>query len=287
MQAIVQEAYGPADVLQLRDIDRPVPRDDEVLVRVCAAGVGPEVWHLMAGLPYMVRIAFGPRKPRNPVPGWDVAGLVEEVGAKVTGFGSGDAVFGSGIGAFAEYCRAKADKLAPKPENLSFEQTAAIPVSGVTAATYDAQVTAVDGPTGTELVRSLGATDVIDYTREEITDRPDRYDVVLDAVGNRPLPLLRRALAPHGTLVIVGGENGGRWFGLGRQLRAKLTSPFLRQRLDTFVSITRPKDLLALKALPNRAGSHRSSTVPTPLRRTSSRPPPAGRHPRGKVVLTL
>jgi NADPH:quinone reductase-like Zn-dependent oxidoreductase len=321
VQAIVQQTYGPADVLELRDIDRPVLRDDEVLLRVRAAGVGPDVWHLMMGLPYMVRLAFGLRKPRNPVPGWDAAGSVEAVGAKVTRFSPGDEAFGSCVGAFAEYARAKADKLAPKPHNLSFEQAAAIPVSGVTAlqalrdkarlrpgqkvlvigasggvgtfavqlaAGYDAAITAVNGPTGMDLVRSLGATDVIDYTRAEITDRPHRYDVILDAAGNRPLRLLRRALAPHGTLVIIGGEDGGRWFGVGRQLRAQLMSPFLRQRLATFVSVTRRDDLLALKDLTEQGRltpvidrSYALSEAPAAIRHLREG------HPRGKVVLTI
>ena len=321
MQAIVQEAYGSVDVLQLRDVERPVPRDDEVLLRVHAAGVGPDVWHLMAGLPYMVRLAFGLRRPRNPVPGWDAAGRVAAVGAKVTRFEPGDEVFGSCVGSFAEYARAKADKLAPKPANLGFEQAAAMPVSGVTAlqalrdkarlrpgqkvlvigasggvgtfavqlaATYDAEITAVNGPAGAELVRSLGAGDVIDYTREEITDRPGRYDVIVDAAGNRPLSLLRRVLAPRGTLVIVGGEGGGRWLGLGRPLRAHLLSPLVRQRLGTFVSVTRHTDLLALKALAEQGKvrpvvdrSYALADAAAAIRHLREG------HPQGKVVLAI
>jgi NADPH:quinone reductase-like Zn-dependent oxidoreductase len=321
MQAIVQEAYGSADVLQLRETDRPAPRDDEVLLRVHAAGVGPDVWHVMMGLPYMVRLAFGLRRPRNPVPGWDVAGRVEAVGAKVTRFKAGDEVFGSGVGSFAEFARAKADKLAPKPQNLSFEQAAALPVSGVTAlqavrdkarvqagqkvlvigasggvgtfavqlaATFGAEITAVNGPGGTELVRSLGASDVIDYTREEITDRGRRYDAILDAAGNRPLSLLRRALAPRGTLVIIGGEGGGRWLGVGRPVRAQLMSPFLRQRMGMFIAVTRSADLVVLKELAEEGrlvpvidSSYTLADAAASLRQLREG------HPRGKVVLTV
>jgi NADPH:quinone reductase-like Zn-dependent oxidoreductase len=321
MRASVQDAYGDADVLKLRDIDRPVPRDDEVLVRVHAAGVGPDVWHLMAGVPYVVRLAYGPRRPRDPVRGWDAAGRVEAVGAKVSRFKPGDEVFGACDGSFAEYACGKPDKLAPKPHNLAFEQAAAVPVSGVTAlqalrdrarvrpaqkvlvigasggvgtfavqlaSTYHAEVTGVCGPAGADLVRSLGATEVIDYTREEITDRPGRYDVILDAAGNRPLSLLRRALTPRGTLVIVGGEGAGRWFGLGRQLRSQLMSPFLRQRLDMFVATTRHEDLLVLKGLIEAGeltpivdrtfGLSEAAAAVRHLREG---------HPRGKVVLSI
>ena len=321
MRAIVQSAYGDTDVLGLREIDRPVPRDDEVLVRVCAAGVGPDVWHVMAGVPYMVRLAFGLRRPRRPIPGWDAAGVVEAVGAKVTRFAPGDEVFGSCQGSFAEYARAKPDKLAPKPADLTFEQAAAVPVSGVTAlqalrdkgrlragqrvlvigasggvgtfavqlgTAYGAHVVGVCGPAGTELVRSLGATDVIDYTREEITDRPGRYDVIVDAAGNRRLSVLRRMLAPRGTLVIVGGEGGGRWLGVGRPLRAALLSLFLRQRLGTFVAVTRHADLVALKELAEQGKLTPVVDRSYPLAAAAAA---VGHlkegHPQGKVVLTI
>ena len=321
MRASVQEAYGDADVLQLRDIERPEPGADEVLVRVHAAGVGPDVWHLMAGVPYMVRLAYGLRRPKDPVRGWDAAGRVEAVGAKVTRFKPGDEVFGACDGAFAEYACGTPDKLAPKPRNLSFEQAATVPVSGVTAlqalrdkagvrpaqkvlvigasggvgtfavqlaTAYHAEVTGVCGPTGTDLVRSLGATDVIDYTREEITDRPGRYDVILDTAGNRPLSLLRRALTPRGTLVIIGGEHAGRWFSLGRQLRAAVMSPFLRQRLGVLVATTPHDDLLVLKGLLE------AGTLTPVVDRTYGLSEAAAAvrhlregHPRGKVVLSI
>jgi NADPH:quinone reductase-like Zn-dependent oxidoreductase len=321
MRAIVQGAYGSTDVLEFRELDRPLPGDDEVLVRVHAAGVGPDVWHLMAGVPYMVRLAVGLRRPRRPVPGWDGAGRVEAVGAKVTRFMPGDEVFGSCEGSFAEYARAKADKLAPKPANLAFEQAAAVPVSGVTAlqalrdkgrvrtgervlvigasggvgtlavqvaAAYGAQVVGVCGPAGAELVRSLGATDVIDYTREEIADRPGRYDVIVDCAGNRPLSVLRRVLAPRGRLVIVGGEGGGRWIGLGRQLRAAVLSPFLRQRLGTLIAVTRHADLVVLKELAEqgRLTPVVDHTFPLADAAAAVRHLKQG-HPRGKVVLRI
>lgn len=247
MKAIVQDMYGSPDVLQLREIDTPVAGEDEVLVRVHAAGVDQGVWHLMAGLPYLMRIAgFGLRAPKNPVRGYDVAGRVEAVGKNVTRFQSGEEVFGTCRGSFAEYACARADRLAPKPSNLTFEQAAAVPISGYAALqavrdqgkvrpgqrvliigagggvgtfavqlakAFGAEVTGVCSTTKVELVRSIGADRVIDYTREDFADGRSRYDVILDIAGNRSLSHLRRALAPEGTLVIVGGEGGGRWLG--------------------------------------------------------------------------
>ncbi|WP_151479853.1 NAD(P)-dependent alcohol dehydrogenase [Streptomyces albicerus] len=322
MKAIVQDAYGPADLLELRDIDRPVPRDDEVLVEVRAAGVGPEVWHLMTGRPYVARVALGLRKPKNPVRGWDGAGRVEAVGAKVTDFKPGDEVFGNCEGSFAEYACAKATKIALKPVNLTFEQAAALPVSGMTAlqalsgkgrpkpgqkvlvigasggvgsyavqlaAMYGAEVTGVCGPTGADFVRSQGATHVIDHTREDITDAPHPYDVILDNAGLRPLPLLRRALTPRGTLVIVGGEGGTAFFGgMSRGLRAVLLSPFIGQNLRNFISVARREDLLTLKNLVEQG----SITPPIERAFPLSEAPAAIRHlkqghPRGKIVVTV
>jgi NADPH:quinone reductase-like Zn-dependent oxidoreductase len=318
MRAIVQDSYGSTEVLRLRDVDRPEPREDEVLIRVKAAGVGPDVWHLMAGEPYMVRLAMGLRRPKRPVPGWDGAGQVEAVGEKVTRFAPGDEIFGSCEGSFAEYARAKADKLAPKPAGLTFEQAAAVPVSGTTAlqalrdkgrvqagervlvigasggvgtfavqlaTAYGAQVVGVCGPAAAELVRSLGATEVIDYTREEITGS---YDVVLDCAGNRPLSVLRRVLAPRGALVIVGGEGAGRWLGLGRQLRATLLSPFVRQRLGTFVAVTRHADLMALVEHAERGALTPVLDRSFPLADAAAAVDHLREgHPRGKVVLTV
>lgn len=323
MKAIVQDVYGPADVLALReDVDRPSPAAGEVLVRVHAAGVGPDVWHLMTGLPYPIRLGFGLRRPRNPVPGWDAAGRIEALGANVTGFKPGDAVYGTCDGSFAEYACAKADKLAPKPDNLSFAQAAAVPVSGVTAlqalhtkahlqpgqkvlvigasggvgsfavqlaTAHGADVTGVCGPAAADFARSLGATDVIDYTREEITDRSVPYDVILDAAGNRPVSLLRRALTPNGTLVRIGGEGSSRWFAdMGTQLRMALMSPFLGQNLRGMLAIARRADLLTLKDLAERGEVTPviDSTFALSEASAAVRHLEKG-HPRGKIVLTV
>ncbi len=284
MKAIVQDTYGSADVLELRDIERPEVGDDEVRVRVHAAGVDPGVWHLMTGLPYLIRIVgYGFRAPKSPVRGNDVAGRVEAVGKEVTQFQVGDEVFGTSDGTFAEYVSAKANKLAPKPANLSFEQAAAVPTSGLTALqglrdhgeaqpgqrvliigasggigtfavqiakALGAEVTGVCSTTKVETVRSLGADHVIDYVRDDFAKMAQRYDLILDMAGNRPLSTLRRALTPEGTLVIVGGEEGGRWLGgTDRQIRALLLSPFVPQRLRTFVAKEGTDDLLVLKEL--------------------------------------
>lgn len=284
MKAITQDTYGSADVLELRDVERPEVGAGEVLVRVRAAGVDRGVWHLMTGLPYPVRLAgYGLRAPKNPVPGMDVAGVVEAVGDRVTRFRPGDEVFGIGKGTFAELARADESKLAPKPSNLTFEQAAAVAISGLTALqglrdharvrpgqhvlvigasggvgsyavqlakVFGAEVTGVASTAKADLVRSLGADHVIDYTREDFADGTRRYDVVLDIGGNSSLSRLRRALTPTGTLVIAGGEGGGRWLGgTDRLLRAMALSPFVGQRLTTFVSKEAGEDILVLAEL--------------------------------------
>ena len=282
MKAIVQDRYGSTDVLEYRDVDRPQIADDEVLVRVHAAGVDRGVWHLMTGRPYPVRLAgYGLRAPKTQVPGMDVAGVVEAVGRDVTRFQRGDEVFGVGKGAFAEYARASEDKLAPKPANLTLEQAAAVPISGTAALqalrdhgrvrpgqhvliigasggvgsfavqlakAVGAEVSAVCSTTKVDLVASLGADRVIDYTREDFAEGESRYDVILDIGGNSSLSRLRRALAPKGTLVITGGETGGRWLGgTDRQIRALALSPFVSQTLTTFIAKENHRDLLVLK----------------------------------------
>ena len=270
MRAITQDRYGSADTLELRDIDRPVPNDHDVLVRVHAAGVDRGVWHLMTGLPYPTRLAFGLRRPKSPVPGMDLAGVVEAVGPAVTRFTPGDEVVGIGRGAFAEYALADEGKLTTKPRRLTFHQAAVLAVTGSTAlqavhdhgrvrpgqhvlvlgasggvGTYAVQIAKAAGATVTgvastaklDVVRDLGADHVIDYTRDDPVDGTRHHDVIIDTGGNTPLRRLRRALTPTGTLVIVGGEGGGRWLGgLDRQARAMLLSGFTRQRLTTFVA---------------------------------------------------
>jgi NADPH:quinone reductase-like Zn-dependent oxidoreductase len=323
MKAIIQDSYGSADVLELRNVDKPQIAAGEVLVRVRAAGVDRGVWHLMTGLPYPVRLAgSGLRAPKTPIPGMDMAGVVEAVGSDVTRFRPGDEVFGTGRGAYAEYARAPENKLAPKPANLTFEQAAAVPVSGCTALqglrnrgrvtagqkvlvtgasggvgsfavqlakAFGADVTAVCSTTKVDMVRSLGTDHVIDYTREDFAAGEQRYDVILDIGGNSSLARLRHVLTPHGTLVIAGGETSGRWVaGFDRQLRALLLSRFVGQKLTTFVSTQNHQDLIVLTELID------AGKVTPVIDRTYplSEAPKAIQylqdgHARGKVVITL
>jgi NADPH:quinone reductase-like Zn-dependent oxidoreductase len=264
---------------------------------------------------------FGFRAPKNALLGYDVAGEIEAVGAEVAGFAPGDEVFGTCGGSFAEYATARPDRLASKPSKLSFEQAAATPISGYTALqavrdhgkvetgqrvliigagggvgtfavqlakAYGAEVTGVCSTAKTELVRSIGADHVIDYTRDDPVDGRERYDVILDIAGNRALSKLRRALASRGTLVIVGGEDAGNWLGVRRQLRAAALSPFLRQKLSTFISQQRQQDLQELRGLLE------SGTITAVVDRTFplDEVPEAirylrDRRPGGKVVITI
>jgi NADPH:quinone reductase-like Zn-dependent oxidoreductase len=282
MQAVVQSSYGSADVLSMGSLPRPKPAAEEVIVRVHAAGLDRGTWHLMTGRPYLMRImGFGFSKPKNPVPGRDVAGTVVEVGAKVTRFRVGDVVCGMSDGSFAEYARVREDKLALKPAQLTMEEAAVLGISGGTAlqaleaaalstgervlivgasggvGTYavqiatalGAEVTAVCSTAKVESVRSLGPKRVIDYRRDEIADGT-RYDVILDIGGNTPLAQLRSALTPTGRLVFVGGENGGDWSaGFGRQLHALALSPFVKQRFVMLAAKERAVDLERLNEL--------------------------------------
>ncbi|MEV3994003.1 NAD(P)-dependent alcohol dehydrogenase [Streptomyces sp. NPDC049837] len=325
MKAIVQDVYGPPDVLRLRDVDKPVPGDDDVLIRVRAAGVDPSVWHLMTGLPYPIRLmGFGLRAPKLRVRGWDVAGTVESAGRNVTRFQPGDEVFGTCEGSFAEYACTREDRLAAKPPGASFEQAAAVPISAFTAlhslreqgriqrghnvlvigagggvgtyavqlakAVFDAEVTGVCGTDKTELVRSLGADRVIDYTRDDFTADGPRYDLILDTAGNRPLSHLRRVLTPRGTLVIVGGEAGGRWLGgLHRALGALALSPFIRQNLRApFVKEPQADVLQSLAELieTGRITPVIDRTYPLSEAADAIRHWEMG-HTRGKLVLTV
>jgi NADPH:quinone reductase-like Zn-dependent oxidoreductase len=322
MQAIVQDSYGSSDVLRLAEAARPVIADNEVLVRVRAAGLDRGTWHMMTGRPYLLRVlGFGFRRPKNRVPGIDVAGTVVAVGASVTRLSVGDEIHGMSRGSFAEYAAAREDKLAPKPANLTFEQAAVVPISAGTAlqaltdagrieagqsvliigasggvGTYavqlakalGAEVTGVCSPAKLDLVRALGADHVIDYTQDDFADGTHRYDLIIDIAGNPKLSRLRRALTPKGTAVIVGGEEGGRWTGgFGRSLRAPILSLFVSQRLAMLASKERASDLERLRPL-IEAGKVTSSVDRT---YALDQVPEAMRHleagkVRGKVVIT-
>ena len=323
MKAIVQDRFGPADGLELRDIETPEIGASEVLVRVHAAGVDRGVWHVMTGLPYPIRLAgYGFRAPKVGVPGTDLAGVVTAVGTDVSQFAPGDEVFGTGIGTYAEFARAREDQLAAKPATLSFEQAAALPVSGVTALqalrdrgavqpgehvlvigasggvgtfavqlakAFGAQVTGVCSTTKVDLVRSLGADHVVDYNREDFAATGARYDLILDIGGNASLSRLRRALTPKGRLVIVGGETSGRWLGgSDRQVRAMVLSMFVGQKLGTFIASVKQEDLLVLAQLAE-AGQLRPAVDRTFA--LAEAPKAIGHveegHARGKVVVTI
>jgi NADPH:quinone reductase-like Zn-dependent oxidoreductase len=324
MQAIVQDHYGPAqDVLRIAEIERPVIGAGEVLVRVRAAGVDRGVWHLMTGLPYPVRFAgYGVRAPKERVRGREVAGSVEAVGPGVTTLAVGEEVFGVCEGSLAGYARAEVGKLAPLPAGLSFEQAAAVAVSALTALqavrdrgrvraghkvlvigasggvgtfavqiakAFGAEVTGVCSGPKADLVSSIGADHVIDYELGDIGRGGHRYDVILDVGGSRTLRSLRRMLTPRGTLVIVGAETGGRWLGgSDRQLRAMLLSPFVSQKLGTFICSENAADLLVLTGLiesgqvtPVIDRSYPLSEAPAAIRYLQDG------HARGKVVISV
>lgn len=322
MKAIVQESYGTADVLELEDIDKPLAGNGDVLIRVHAASAFIGDWHVMTGLPYVFRMVNGLREPKTRVRGQDVAGRVEAVGTGVTRFQPGDEVFGTCNGSFAEYATARADKVAPKPANLTFEESAAVPTTGSTALqavrdkgkvkpgqkvliigaaggvgtfavqiakAFGANVTGVCSTAKVDLVRSIGADTVIDYTQDDFVELGRRYDLILDIAGRRSVSHLRRALGPRGTVVIVGGEGGGRWFGgIDRQLRAQMLSPFVSQKLGTFVAKQNSENLMVLKELieagkvtPVIDRTYPLSEVPEAMRYVEE-----GRA-RGKVVITL
>ena len=282
MRALVQERYGTSAVLRLAQMPRPGLNDDQVLVRVHAAGLDRGTEHLMTGKPYAMRLGFGIRRPRNPIPGRDVAGTVAEVGAGVTRFAPGDQVYGVAPGSFAEYAVTTPDRLAPKPTNLSFAEAAVVPISAGTAlqaltdaghlqpgqsvlvtgasggvgsyavqlaCDLGAEVTGVCSTAKLAYVTGLGAHHVVDYLHADWADGTRRYDLVLDIAGNPPLHRLRRALNPRGTVVFVGGEHGGSLTGMGRQLRGALISPVLGQRLVLFLARERAADYEQLTRL--------------------------------------
>lgn len=270
MQAITQDSYGGADTLTLTTIEQPTPGPGQVLIEVHAAGVDRGTWHLMRGEPYLVRLGFGLRRPKQPTPGLDVAGRVVGIGTDVTRFTPGDDVFGIADGSFAEYAVADESKLSHKPEAISHAHAAASAVSGITAiqaltdagrleagqrvlvvgasggvGTFAVQlakalgatVDAVAGTTNLDLVRSLGAENVFDHRVDDLDAIDAHYDLILDIGGRNPVRRLRRRLTPTGTLVLVGGEGGNRFTGgFGRTVRAAIRSPFVGHRLVMMIS---------------------------------------------------
>lgn len=321
MRAVVQDRYGTAEVLRLGRLPRPVVGDHEVLVEVRAAGLDRGTEHLVTGKPYAMRLAFGLRRPRNPVPGRDVAGTVVDVGSAVTRFAAGDEVYGIAPGSFAEYAVARESRLARKPATLSFAQAAVVPVSAATALralvdvgrvqagqsvlvvgasggvgsyavqlakAFGAEVTGVCSTAKADLVTSLGADHVIDYTRDDFADGSRRYDLVLDIAGNPSLTRLRRALRPKGTAVFVGGEDAGVLIGMGRQLRGVLLSVFVRQRLTLLAAKERASDydrltdlIEAGRLVPSLDRTYPLEDAPLAVRQLE-----AG-HVRGKIAITV
>lgn len=323
MKAIVQDEYGPPDVLELRQIDKPVVEDGQVLVRVHASSVNPADWHFMRGVPYIMRPQSGLGKPKNNVLGRDIAGRVEAVGKDVTRFRPGDEVFANvETGGFAEYTCVSEGLLAPKPANLTFEQAAAVPLAALTALqglrdagrlqreqkvliigasggvgtfavqiakSFGADVTGVCSTRNLEMIRSLGADHVIDYTQDDFTQNGQKYDLILQLAGTRSPSECRRALTSKGTLVLSSGESDGRWLGpVDRIIKAVVLSPFVSQKLGTFLAKPNKEDLQFLKEL-IEAGK-----VTPVIDRTYSLPevPEAIRylekgHARGKVVIAV
>lgn len=324
MKAIVQDRFGPPEVLQFVDADPPRPGRDDVVVRVQAAAVNPYDWHMLRGDPYVARLmgGVGLTRPRNRVAGADGAGIVEAVGDDVEDLRVGDEVLGWFEGSFAEYARAAADRVVPKPANLTFEQAAAVPMAGETAlrairdvgrvragqrvlvngaaggvgsfavqiaAASGAEVTGVCSPRNVDLVHSLGAAHVVDHSREDFTDGRTRYDVVLDNVGNHPLRRLRRALTPDGTLVANAGGSPGHLFGpIGAVLRVVAVNGVVRQRLAPLPSTWERADLLAVTDLieAGKVAPVIDRTFPLADTAAALRHVEAG-HARGKVVITV
>jgi NADPH:quinone reductase-like Zn-dependent oxidoreductase len=322
MQAIVQEKYGSAAVMEARDIDKPDIGADEVLVRVRAAGVNPADWAIMSGLPYIARPVYGLRRPKNGVRGTDVAGTVEAVGGHVTRFQVGDEVYGSSKGSYAEYAAAAEDGLARKPANLTFEQAAAVPMAGLVAlqAVRDhgkvragqkvlingasggigtfavqiakalgADVTAVVSTRNVDLVRSIGADHVIDYTRDDFTKNGQQYDFILDNVSNHSLSDLRRALTPTGMLVPNGGRFDKRWMASGgRIVSGKIMFQFGSQTLGTFLVGMGHEGLLDLTDLIEAGKLTPVMDQTYPLSKTAQAIAHVGEgHARGKTTITV
>src|SRR4029077_9036477 len=323
MKAVVYRCYGSADVLRVEEIAKPQPHDNEILVKVHAASLNPLDWHFMHGTPYIVRLDAGIGKPKDIRLGVDYSGTVEAIGKDVTRFKPGDAVFGGRDGAFAEYVAVRADRsVVPKPDNMSFEQAAAVPIAGLTALqalrdkghvragdrvlingasggvgtfavqiakSYGAEVTGVCSTKNLAMVRSLGADHVIDYTAEDFTQQPQRYDLILDTVGNHSLLQYRRVLTPHGIVVIIGGPSSGPVMrALIPPIKALLLPPFVSQRFEPFLAAFNPQDLRTLaelmqagKLTPVIDRQYPLAEIPEAMRYVE-----AG-HARGKVILNI
>jgi NADPH:quinone reductase-like Zn-dependent oxidoreductase len=322
MQAIVSTEYGSPERLRLEEVDKPALEPDGVLIRVRAASVNPLDWHLLRGEPYIGRLmGMGLLRPSDARTGVDTAGTVEAVGENVTGLQPGDEVFGRCNGAFAEYAIGTGEMVVAKPERLTFEEAAAIPVAGVTALqalrdsggvqaghrvlvngaaggvgtfavqiakSFGAHVTGVCSTRNVELVRSIGADEVVDYSVDDFSRTEQPYDVILDTVGNRSLRALRRGLTPNGTLVVVGG-GGGRLFGPITQLaRAFVLGRFVRQQVKPVMAHIRHADLLVLKELVDEGKLTPVLDRTYPLRETADAVRYLeGGHARGKVVITV
>src|SRR6266446_3376329 len=324
MKAVVYTDYGSPDVLQIRDIKKPVPNDDQILIKVRAVSVNPLDWHFIEGTPYIMRaLGVGLRKPKDPRLGVDMAGQVEAVGKNVTQFKPGDEVFGGRNGAFAEYVCARADRaVALKPANITFEQAASVPIAAITALqalrdngkvepgqkvlingasggvgtfavqiakSFGADVTGVCSTRNVDLVRSIGADHVIDYTQEDFTKGEQRYDLILDNVGNHSLLQYRRALTPKGIFVIVGGPNSGQWIGpMVTPIKALMLSPLVSQKFAPFLAELNQEDLAIMRDL-MQAGKvtpvidrrYKLSEVPAAIRYLEEG------HARGKVVIAV
>ncbi len=324
MKAIVQDKYGaPDDVLEFKEIDKPVVKDNEVLVRVHAVTINVGDWVLTKGTPYIMRFVSGLRKPKNSVPGMDIVGTVEAVGRNVKGFQPGDEVFGSCNGALAEYACAGEDNVTPKPTNLTFEQASAVGVSATTALqalrdhgkvqpgqkvlingasggvgtfavqiakAFGADVTGVCSTRNVDMVRSIGADQVIDYTKQDFTKIGQFYDLILDNVGNHSFSDLRRALSPQGMLLPnAGGHTPGRWIGaIGRVFRASVMSMFMSQQGRPFIALMNKEDRAALKELVEAGKVTPVIDRTYPLSETSEAFAYIGEgHARGKVVVTV
>jgi NADPH:quinone reductase-like Zn-dependent oxidoreductase len=321
IKAIVQDRYGSPDVLRLKDIDKPVPEDNEVLVRVRAAAINIGNWHVLRGIPYAMRPAVGLFKPKHEIPGLDLAGQVEAVGGSVKQFQPGDEVFGWCNGAFAEYACAEENNLLAKPSNLTLEQAAAVGDSAFTALnavrdqgevqpgqrvvingasggvgtfaiqiakSFGADVTGVCSTKNVELVRSIGANRVIDYTTEDFAQADQRYDVMLDLVGNRSLSDCMGTLSRQGTYVLVGVSDMDRWFGLARQIKALSLSPFVRQSVRVFIVKHNRADLAVLKELVEAGKVTPVIDRRYPLREVPEALRYQGEgHARGKIIITV